>query len=117
MIVYKIRRKSDGKFSTGGGHPSFTKNGKIWKQKGHLTSHLNQVAIFSKQIYLNECEIVPFELIEQPAGPSMSISTYLTEIQDRKDKRKADFNARFEAHQKEQRRLAFEKLKQEFGDD
>jgi hypothetical protein len=42
-IVFKIRR-SDGLFSMGGANPNFNKVGKIWKQKGHLTSHLTCVA-------------------------------------------------------------------------
>ena len=42
-LYYKIRRKSDGKFSTGGTTPTFTKLGKIWKQRSHLTSHLSQL--------------------------------------------------------------------------
>lgn len=36
MIYYKIRRKSDGLYSTGGMTPSFTKQGKVWHTKGGL---------------------------------------------------------------------------------
>lgn len=39
MKIYKIRRKSDGLFSTGGLTPRFTKTGKTWNQIGHLKSH------------------------------------------------------------------------------
>jgi hypothetical protein len=34
--VYKIRRKSDGKFSTGGYYPRFTVKGKVWNNTSGL---------------------------------------------------------------------------------
>ena len=117
MIVYKIRRKADGMFSTGGSSPSFTKNGKIWKQKGHLTNHLNQLDNDSKFIYLTVCEIIPYELVEQPAGPAVDIGVYLMDLANKKKIRKDNAYAAKQAYHKEQRRLEFEKLKQEFGDD
>lgn len=39
--IYRIRRKSDGLFSTGGMSPRFTKKGKIWQGLGPLKNHLN----------------------------------------------------------------------------
>lgn len=42
--VYKIRRKSDGKFSTGGCDPSWSRNGKAWATRALLRSHLTMVA-------------------------------------------------------------------------
>jgi len=111
-IVFKIRRNDDGLFSTGGSYPSFTKQGKIWKQKGHLTNHLNQLR--HKRAY-TDCEIVPYELVETPAGPSMSIATYLQEIQDRKNKRDEDYRVRREEWEKKERRKQFEQLQKEFG--
>ena len=41
--VYKIRRKTDGLFSSGGTDPSFSKKGKIWNARGHVTSHISQL--------------------------------------------------------------------------
>jgi len=37
---YKIRRRSDGLFSSGGGWPTWTKKGKTWKRRGDVGSHL-----------------------------------------------------------------------------
>lgn len=55
-INYKIKRKSDGLYSTGGYYPSFTKQGKAWRQLGHLKSHL---ALMGYQyIGYRDCEIV-----------------------------------------------------------
>jgi len=110
-IVFKIRRNDDGLFSTGGSYPSFTKLGKIWKQKGHLTSHLNQLRQNSAY---KDCEIVPYELVETPAGPGVTIRAYLQEIQDRKDKRDNERRTRQEEWAKEERRKQYEKLQKEF---
>lgn len=41
-VLYKIRRKSDGLFSTGGHTPRFTKIGKSWKF-GALLNHLTMI--------------------------------------------------------------------------
>jgi len=40
LIHYKIRRKSDGLFSSGGEFPSFDAVGKVWTRHNHLSCHL-----------------------------------------------------------------------------
>jgi hypothetical protein len=40
---YKIRRKSDGHFSTGGDTPQWSKTGKVWKRISDVKSHLTNV--------------------------------------------------------------------------
>lgn len=42
-VVYKIRRKSDGLFSTGGTCPSWNANGKTWNTRGALSNHMAQL--------------------------------------------------------------------------
>ena len=44
LKIYKIRKKGTELFSTGGINPDFVeeKKGKIWKQIGHVKSHLTQ---------------------------------------------------------------------------
>lgn len=42
LMVYKIRRVSDGLFSTGGLYPKFTRSGKAWPSIGALKCHLAQ---------------------------------------------------------------------------
>ena len=115
MIVFKIRRKADGLFSTGGSWPRFTKKGKLWKAQGHLTSHLTQVQDHLKANYITDCEIVEYELIEQPVG-TLSIASYMQEAQDRKDARRKEYEDRRAAYRKEQRRKEYEELQKEFGD-
>ena len=43
MIVYKIRRKSDGKFSNGGIKGRFSQHGKIWYELRYLKQHISGV--------------------------------------------------------------------------
>jgi hypothetical protein len=117
-IVYKIRRKSDGLFSMGGSTPNFNKTGKIWKKKGHLTSHLSQLwngrGGFGKQHVYIDCEIVPYELSEIQAGPGFTIFEYLEERKRKLDEVEQACKDRHEKWEKEQRRKEYESLKQEF---
>jgi len=39
--IYKIRRRRDGLYSTGGAGPSFSKKGKTWDNLGHVSSHVS----------------------------------------------------------------------------
>jgi len=74
--VYKIRRKVDGKYSTGGTTPQFSKNGKVWRTLGQLKSHLTLVKDSQRyprteaqrtarlrQFYAG-CEVVVFQITE-----------------------------------------------------
>jgi hypothetical protein len=40
MVVYKIKRLSDGKFSAGSHPPRFSRTGKAWASIGNLKRHL-----------------------------------------------------------------------------
>ena len=57
-FIYKIRRRSDGLFSGGGTYPTFSKKGKVWTARGHVTSHLSQFSGGSKNRYYKDCEVV-----------------------------------------------------------
>lgn len=116
-LVYKIRRKSDGLFSMGGTSPHFNKKGKIWKQRGHLTSHINQLWSAKEcKMYIDECEVVTYELVETETGDTLSIADYLEEIATRKADREEAARLRSEAFQRDQRRKQYEALKDEFGE-
>jgi hypothetical protein len=72
MKIYKIRRVSDGLYSSGGIPPKFTKYGKIWSNIGTLKNHFNQFKENKyyknpyKNFYIteNKCEVICFELNE-----------------------------------------------------
>ena len=82
--VYKIKRK-DEMFSTGGLHPSFHKNGKIWKSWKNLMSHLRMIEAhtayckstqdwcYENKLYLQQkiyedCEVIQYETVISEAG-------------------------------------------------
>lgn len=66
-VVYKIRRKSDGLFSTGGTSPDFNEKGKEWKARNHVSSHMKQVGSYysrkTKIDYYSDCDVVTFEVV------------------------------------------------------
>ena len=111
--VYKIRRKTDGLFSMGGSMPRFNKTGKIWKQRGHLTNHLNQLWNGGGNRY-NDCEIVVCELVETHTG-SITLQEWLQEIEDRKNREILSSVLHKQKVQKEERRKQFLELQKEFG--
>lgn len=115
MIIYKVRRKTDGLFSMGGTTPSFGKKGKSWQHKGYLTRHLQELYQASKKMYLRDCEIVQYELTEVELDP-IDIVDYIKEVSDNKAKKQADAKRKMKDYQKAIRKQEFEKLKLEFGE-
>lgn len=108
--IYKIRR-DDGLFSTGGMSPSFTVKGKIWRQKGHLHNHLNQVHGASR-VYAG-CDIVTFEVVETEVNRT-GINEYLDNRAQRLQQQAAEQQAAREARERKERHTAYLKLKAEF---
>lgn len=107
--VYKIRRKSDGKFSMGGSEPSFGLTGKIWKRSGDLSNHLNLV---NEKAYKG-CELVVLELVEVEVRP---IENELLKVQIRADEREADRLRRIKEYQIKRDREQLVKLKAKYPD-
>ena len=65
MKVYRIRDK-DGRYSSGGQDPDFTKSGKTWANIGHVKNHIRQFMgrYRISEIY-NDAEIVEIEVEEK----------------------------------------------------
>lgn len=57
MPTFKIRRKSDGLYSTGGLYPHFTKSGKVWGSKQALKKHFEQFTHERLVALYDDCEI------------------------------------------------------------
>lgn len=92
--MFKIRNK-DGEFSGGGVWPEWTKVGKTWMERGHLSGHLTQTDYES--FYSEDDEVVEFVLVEVGSEP-------LTEYNaDRLERRKD------RAERKEQEALTHQK--------
>ena len=58
QLAYKIRRETDGLYSSGGQHPIFTTKGKIWSKIRYLKNHLRLV---KKERY-DDCEIIVIKI-------------------------------------------------------
>lgn len=66
--IYKLRRKADGKFSTGGSEPKFGKTGKNWSRRADLENHIEfYFSPWACNLYNHsseDFEIVEFEIKE-----------------------------------------------------
>lgn len=109
-LVYRIRNKITGEFSTGGTYPGWSKKGKLWTGKGPLSNHLGLV----KPAVYKDADIVAYELVEQEVGVE-SMQEFLAAKMQRKADREAAEKARIEAWRKEQRHREYLKLQAEFG--
>lgn len=72
MNIFKIRDRETGLFSTGGMSPGWSKKGKTWTARGHVTSHLTQ---FNSNPYgrgrattYDNADVVEFEVVETEEG-------------------------------------------------
>lgn len=70
--LYRIRRKSDGLFSTGGSRPLWTKNGKLWRAPA-LKLHIRMLEQYHRidgwKWPYRECELVEYEMAVKTVGP------------------------------------------------
>lgn len=64
LKIYKIRNQK-GEFSTGGQYPSWSKNGKVWRNKGGLSNHLSLV----KESFYDNCELIEYVTKENAIIP------------------------------------------------
>ena len=65
--IYKVRRKSDGKFSTGSSRPKFVSTGRVWNSLDLAFNHVKYNSSFHYDDYFNlkDFEIVEFEVTEK----------------------------------------------------
>ena len=86
--IYKIRRRSDGLYSTGGAHPSFSKKGKTWDTLGHVSSHvgnnLGNYGDIKKSIpaYV-DCELIEI-IVRHEDSAKLDMAEYVERISRRK---------------------------------
>jgi hypothetical protein len=110
MPFFKIRNKTTGLFSTGGESPGFRKAGKVWTNRGGVTSHLGLVARIG-QVYA-DCEIVEFEMVEVRVT---TIQESLQGIADRKKAREAENAARIAEWNRQQELAELKRLQDKYG--
>ena len=98
---FKIRRRSDGLFSSGGGYPRFSKKGKVWNKIGYLRRHLSMFAAQTLRQYYGGCEIVEFK-VEISETRTQSIGNEIREIADkrrREQEKRAEQTRRYKESQ------------------
>ena len=109
--VFKIRRKSDGLFSTGGTGPQWSKKGKMWTGRGPLSNHLALVRANS----YTDAELITYELVEQIIDVES-----LEDVNDRrllnKQQREEARQARIQAWKDETEQREYNRLKAKYGD-
>ena len=127
MELYKIRRKSDGLFSTGGQNPDFTKQGKVWKKKGDINSHITMITdsyrdIHDKNKYPHPymgCEVVLYELIETEISVESDMCDMEAKIAGRiakKDEEKNKWQEYYANAQRVADKKQLEELKRKLGE-
>jgi len=110
--MYKIRNKITGLYSSGGSgyRLRWSKKGKIWAERGHISNHL---ALFRDPMKTYaDCEIVE---IEPTVKEIVSISDWCKGVTERREARNKAAKEQLEEFRKEQRRKQFMELSKEFG--
>lgn len=117
-IIYKIQRKSDGLFSTGGMSPKFDKKGKIWKNRNGVSNHLNLISDRdTKEIY-SDCEIITYHVLYHKINKPIQVEDWtVTDATKRRkelnDIRKEKFKEQRKLNELEQLRKRIEELENE----
>lgn len=112
--LYKIRSTVTGLYSTGGNVPRFTKVGKLWRAKNHLTCHLNQLDSQGKRIYKqNAAEIVTIE-IKEVVTSTESVDDYIQKREQQRQEHEERMRLSREEQDKKKRLSLFKQLKKEF---
>jgi hypothetical protein len=107
--MYKIRHRKTGLFAKGGQRVSWSKKGKIWSERGHLSNHF---ALFSDPVKAYEgAEIIESDMVIQGI---VSISDWSADVLQRRNKREDSRRKWYEEQYREVRRKQFEVLKREF---
>jgi len=107
---FKIRRRSDGLFSTGGMYPKFNTKGKLWRQRNFLTNHLHVVSSLS--VY-DDCDVVIVEVRVQDT--SQTVEEFCASARQTKKDKELSAKKAMEDKRKEERRVLYKTLQKEFG--
>lgn len=117
-FFYKIRRKSDGLFSTGGSSPNFSKKGKTWSSRANLDRHLGMLLQYPDRFWglpvYEDCEVITFITEVTDYEP---VDKFINVVAERKQMKKEEYDRRIEQRRQERRRKEYQKLKQEFDNE
>lgn len=111
MEVFKIRRRADGLFSSGGSWPHFSPKGKVWKRQGDVTNHIHQV---DRRALYTDCDVIRYEVVETINGAT-PVGHWQAAADARKAEKERVRKEKQEAAKKRERQNQYESLKREFG--
>ena len=116
--IYKIRRKSDGLFSSGGSCPQFTKKGKNWSGLGPIKLHMHQLLdiygkIRDREVY-KDCEVIKYEMVEIESDYRQSVDSFMDEILFGIKKKEEAYKAAAKKREEKRERAELERLKKKY---
>jgi hypothetical protein len=115
MIIYLIRSKKTGLFSTGGRFFQWSKTGKVWTQRGSLANHFALLGQRQLQAYAEaDAEVIQYILTEEGCAVS-DVAEWLDASAARKAEREAARQQRRDTFEQERRRKQYEQLRAEFA--
>lgn len=115
ITVFKIRSKTTGMFSTGGQSPGWSKKGKTWNQRGHVSTHLSGLYRTGRETYRdNQAEVVECVIREENVGVT-PVSEWISAVEQRKADKELARKQAAEDRQRQQRYAEYQRLQKEFG--
>lgn len=115
IIVFKIRSKTTGLYSTGGQSPGWSKKGKTWNQRGHVTTHLSGLYRTGRETYRdNQAEVVECVIREENIGVT-PVSEWIAAADQRKADKETARKLASDERMRQQRFAEYQRLQKEFG--
>lgn len=74
MKIYKIKNRTTNLFWQGHSHANFSKSGKAWHQRNHVSSAITNSKIKGKiPKFLEDCDLVEYEIVEKSIIPIIQL--------------------------------------------
>lgn len=106
-----------GEFSTGGASPRFTKKGKQWTNRGHVSSHLNM----SRDMYGEHIRVVEYEVVHTEVSSTLVKDWTITPAAARakvlEEARRLEYQREHLQRQADQYAQKLKDVKRQLGDD
>jgi hypothetical protein len=111
--MFKIKNTETGLFSCGGTNPSWSKIGKVWPKRGHVTSHLSLVREYKNNAVYTNCIIEEYEMVS--VGTVCDVSDWselpsTTRAKEIEAQRRAERTAEYKDRQIKTLQLQLEQL-------
>ncbi|RWZ87300.1 MAG: hypothetical protein EO766_12305 [Hydrotalea sp. AMD] len=113
--IYKIRSATTGLYSSGGNSPKFTKTGKVWRARNHLTCHLNQLDRHGRHTYEQNNAYIETIEIQEVVASTESVSDYIKERDRIRQEHERQLQQAREEADRKRRKEQYDKLHKEFG--